>query len=304
MRKVVMITGASRGIGKATALTFARAGFDVAITARTEVEGQLSDHALTTADGQPLPGSLATTMAELAALGVRALAVPMNLLDTTSVDSAAERVLTEFGRVDVLINNAGVSQRSLALDTDFETYQRIMDIDYFAPLRLTQLVLPHMVDRGSGTFVAISSLAGRIGSCMRTGYCSAKFALLGYYEALRAEVDAAYGVKVLTVLPGSVRTAVAANALQGDGSQRGVSDANIDGGMDPDDVARQIVAAIKTGKRDLVIAEGGEMGAYQMRMSDPERLYDGVAREGVRMAAQRAAAGEGQALILDPSRNR
>jgi NAD(P)-dependent dehydrogenase (short-subunit alcohol dehydrogenase family) len=133
---------------------------------------------------------------------------------------------------------------------------------------------------------------------MRTGYCSAKFALLGYYEALRAEVDAAYGVKVLTVLPGSVRTAVDANALQGDGSQRGVSDANIDGGMDPDDVARQIVAAI------LVIAEGGEMGAYQMRMSDPERLYDGVAREGVRMAAQRAAAGEGQALILDPSRNR
>ncbi|MFO1015019.1 MAG: SDR family NAD(P)-dependent oxidoreductase [Caulobacteraceae bacterium] len=281
-QKVAWVTGASSGIGEALVKALVKSGWSVILSGRRV--------------------SALEAVAKTA--GGETMILPFEVTDFAALPGIAETALAWKGRIDLLINNAGVSQRSLALDTDFETYQRIMDIDYFAPLRLTQLVLPHMVDRGSGTFVAISSLAGRIGSCMRTGYCSAKFALLGYYEALRAEVDAAYGVKVLTVLPGSVRTAVAANALQGDGSQRGVSDANIDGGMDPDDVARQIVAAIKTGKRDLVIAEGGEMGAYQMRMSDPERLYDGVAREGVRMAAQRAAAGEGQALILDPSRNR
>lgn len=281
-QRVAWVTGASSGIGEALAKALAAAGWRVILSGR-RVEA---------------------LRAVAKAAGGETVVLPFEVTDFDALPGIAERALAWKGRIDLLINNAGVSQRSLALDTDFATYQRIMDIDYFAPVRLTQLVLPHMVDRGSGTFVAISSLAGRIGSCMRTGYCSAKFALLGYYEALRAEVDAAYGVKVLTVLPGSVRTAVAANALQGDGAARGVSDANIDGGMDPDDVARQIVEAIEAGRRDLVIAEGGELGAYQLRMSDPERLFDGVAREGVRLAAQREAAGAGQALILDPSRNR
>lgn len=282
VQRVAWVTGASSGIGEALAKALVHSGWAVILSGR-RVEALR-------AVGE--------------AAGGETLVLPFEVTDFDALPHIAEQALAWKGRIDLLINNAGVSQRSLALDTDFTTYQRIMDIDYFAPLRLTQLVLPHMVARRSGTFVAISSLAGRIGSCMRTGYCSAKFALLGYYEALRAEVEAAYGVKVLTVLPGSVRTAVAANALQGNGAARGVSDVNIDGGMDPDDVARQIVEAIESGKRDLVIAEGGELGAYQMRMSDPERLFDGVAREGVRLAAQREAAGEGQALILDPSRNR
>ncbi len=281
-QRVAWVTGASSGIGEALAKALTKAGWAVILSGR-RVEA---------------------LQAVAEAAGGETLVLPFEVTDFDALPGIAGQALAWKGRIDLMINNAGVSQRSLALDTDFATYQRIMDIDYFAPLRLTQLVLPHMVARKSGTFVAISSLAGRIGSCMRTGYCSAKFALLGYYEALRAEVEAAYGVKVLTVLPGSVRTAVAANALQGDGAARGVSDANIDGGMDPDDVARQIVEAIEAGRRDLVIAEGGELGAYQLRMSDPERLFDGVAREGVRLAAQREAAGEGQALILDPSRNR
>lgn len=281
-QRVAWVTGASSGIGEALAKALTKAGWAVILSGR-RVEA---------------------LQAVAEAAGGETLVLPFEVTDFDALPGIAGQALAWKGRIDLLINNAGVSQRSLALDTDFATYQRIMDIDYFAPLRLTQLVLPHMVARKSGTFAAISSLAGRIGSCMRTGYCSAKFALLGYYEALRAEVEAAYGVKVLTVLPGSVRTAVAANALQGDGAARGVSDANIDGGMDPDDVARQIVEAIEAGRRDLVIAEGGELGAYQLRMSDPERLFDGVAREGVRLAAQREAAGEGQALILDPSRNR
>ena len=110
-------------------------------------------------------------------------------------------------------------------------------------------------------------------------------------KRLRAEVETAYGVKVLTVLPGSVRTAVAANALLGDGAVRGVSDDNIDNGMDPAEVARLILAALKDGRRDLIVAEGGELNAAKMRVSDPERLWEGLAREGARLAAARTEGG-------------
>ena len=203
----------------------------------------------------------------------------------------AEAVAWRGGGVDMLVNNAGISQRSLALDTGFEVYRALMEADFFAPLRLTQLVLPHMVARRSGRLVAISSLAGRTGSPLRTGYCAAKHALLGYYEALRAEVEAAYGVSVTSVIPGSVRTAIATNALQGDGSVRGVSDTNIDAGMDPAEAARIIVDGIQRNQREIVVAQGAELHAYGLRASDPERLFDYMAREGARLAAARAAAG-------------
>ena len=191
----------------------------------------------------------------------------------------------------MLVNNAGISQRSLALDTGPEVYRALMETDFFAPLRLTQLVVPHMVERRSGRLVAISSLAGRIGSPLRTGYCAAKHALLGYFEALRAECEVAYNVFVTTVLPGSVRTAIATNALQGDGSVRGTSDANIDAGMDPAEVARIIVEGVAQNRREIIIAQGGELFASGLRASDPERLMDMMAQEGARLAAARTAAG-------------
>lgn len=163
MRKVAMITGASRGIGKATALAFARAGFDVAITARTEVEGQRSDHALTTPDGRPLPGSLATTLAELNRFGGRAVAVPMDLLDASSVDAAADHVLSAFGRVDVLINNAvyqGRDINALFLDLDEASLARMCQGYILAPFRLTRRILEPMLKNGGGTVINVSSGAG------------------------------------------------------------------------------------------------------------------------------------------------
>ena len=125
-------------------------------------------------------------------------------------------------------------------------------------------------------------------------------ALLGYFEALRAEVETAYGVKVLSVMPGSVRTAVAANALLGDGEVRGVSDANIDNGMDPAEVTRLILEALGAGRRELIVAEGAELNAATLRLADPERLWDGLAREGARLAAARDAGGSG--FRPDPAR--
>ncbi|WVM91503.1 SDR family NAD(P)-dependent oxidoreductase [Halopseudomonas pachastrellae] len=98
------------------------------------------------------------------------------------------------GRIDLLINNAGVSQRSLALDTSFDVYRQLIDIDYLAPVALTQLLLPRLVEQGSGQLAVVSSVAGKLGAPMRTGYCGAKHAVVGYFEALRAEVEEAYGI--------------------------------------------------------------------------------------------------------------
>ena len=138
---------------------------------------------------------------------------------------------------------------------------------------------------------------------LRTAYAAAKHGLIGYCDALRAEVEAAYGIKVTTILPGSVRTQVAANALQGDGSARGSSDANIDAGMDPAECARRIVDAVATGVRELVVAEGAEAFAAGLRHQDPERLFDLLAAEGARLAAERAKGG-GDGWRPDPARVR
>ena len=105
-----------------------------------------------------------------------------------------------------MINNAGVSQRSLAVDTDFAVYRQLMEIDFLGPLRLTRLVLPHMIARRSGRIAVVSSVAGKVGVPLRTGYCAAKHACVGYFEALRAEVETGYSVGVTVILPGSVKT--------------------------------------------------------------------------------------------------
>ena len=270
-RRVAWVTGASSGIGKALARALSDDGWRVIVSGRRE-------DALR-AVAEALPGE--------------AFVLPFEATDFEVLPAVVDRAMGRLGSIDLLVNNAGVSQRSLALDTDFAVYRELMEVDFFAPLRLTQLVLPAMVERGSGGIIAISSLAGRIGSPLRTGYCAAKHALLGYFEALRAEVEGVYGVKVLTVLPGSVRTAVATNALLGGGEKRGVSDVNIDNGMDPNVVAGLILGALADGRREIVIAEGAELGAATLRVNDPERLWAGLSREGDRLAAARSAGGAG-----------
>jgi len=264
--KNVWITGASSGIGAALAEAFAADGASLILSGRRR-----------------------EALDALAArLGGDHLVLPFETTDRAALPDAVAAAWGWRGGVDILVNNAGVSQRSLAIDTAPEVYETIIDIDLVAPILLTQLNLPLMSARGAGHIVAISSVAGRLGPVLRTAYAAAKHGLIGYCDSLRAEVETAYGIKVTTVLPGSVRTQVAANALQGDGSPRGVSDANIEAGMDPAACARQILAAIAAGTRELVVAEGGEAAAAALRWQDPERLFDLVAAEGKRLAEARA----------------
>jgi short-subunit dehydrogenase len=184
------------------------------------------------------------------------------------------------GAVDCLINNAGISQRSLAVDTAFPVYRRIVDVDLLAPIALTQELLPRMVERGSGRLAFISSIAGKVGVPMRTAYCAAKFGLAGYADAVRAETGH-LGLQVHTIYPGSIRTDVSRNALTADGSRRGQSDSVIDNGIEPDKAAADMLAAMLAGEREIVIAEGREREMGELRRT-PDALLDQV---GAMMAA-------------------
>lgn len=253
--KTAWITGASSGIGEALAKAFIESGGHAVLSGRNVAELQR----VAQATGAP----------------ERCLILPFDTVDYDRLPSKVTEAVAFQGRIDVLVNNAGISQRSPAIDTDLSVYQRIVDVDLLAPIALTQALLAHLVSNGRGQIVMISSVAGKAGIPMRTAYCAAKHGLIGYADALRSEV-AGQGVKVLVVAPGSVRTNVSRNALNADGTVRGTSDAAIDNGIDPDVVASTIWDAVEAGKREIVIAEGMEAGIPVLRAQDPEKLFDMV----------------------------
>ena len=253
--KTAWITGASSGIGEALAKAFLSNGGNAVLSGRNvnELNRVASD------SGAP----------------ERCLTLPFDTMDFGGLSTKVEAATVFKGGIDILVNNAGISQRSLAIDTAFKVYERIVGVDLLAPIALTQALLPHLIARGAGQLVMISSVAGKAGIPLRTAYCAAKHGLVGYADALRSEI-AGQGVKVLVVAPGSVKTNVSRNALNADGSVRGTSDKAIDNGIDPDEVARLIWEAVANGTRELVIAEGMEANIPVLRAQDPEKLFDMV----------------------------
>jgi len=273
--KTVWVTGASSGIGAALAKGLASRGANIILSGRrVEALDKVAK-----------------------SLKAGTLVLPFEATDYDALPAVVAKAEAWKGVVDLLINNAGVSQRSLALDTTFDVYRTLMEVDFFAPLRLTQLVLPAMVARKSGAIAIVSSVAGKVGAPIRTGYCAAKHAVVGYFEALRAEVEIAYGVDVHVILPGSVKTGVSVNSLTGDGTRRGKNDVNIENGMEPDRAADIILDGIAARARDIPVAEGMELMALQLRAQNPEALYGFTAQEGARLAEARA---RGEAV--DPGR--
>ena len=261
--KTVWVTGASSGIGEAMALAFSEHGADIILSGRRR-DALEAVAAACTGDTLVLP------------------------FDTTDFDLLPTMVAQAEGwrgKVDILVNNAGISQRSLAKDTGFEVYRQLMEVDFFAPLRLTQLVLPAMLERGSGHFINISSVAGKVGSVLRSGYCAAKHALVGYSDSLRAE-NAHAGIEVTVVTPGFVRTSVATNALGGDGTVRGRTDDDIEAGISPQETVAEILEAIAAGKREVAVVRGGLVDMLALRAADPERLFDLMAGYGAAMAGR------------------
>jgi short-subunit dehydrogenase len=251
--KTVWITGASSGIGAGLATGFARAGARLVLSGRREA-----------------------ALAEVAGrCQGDAMLLPFEATDLDALPAIVARAEAATGGIDILVNNAGISQRSLALDTDFDVYRRVMEVDFFAPLRLTQLVLPAMVKRGAGAFVNIASVAGKVGSPLRTGYCAAKHALVGYSDALRAET-AQYGISVFVVTPGFVATAIADNALTGDGSVKGHDASDpVNQGISADEAATIIIDAMRADQPEIPVGRAGapEMQLLDAKRANPEQVF-------------------------------
>lgn len=234
--KTIWLTGASSGIGLALARELAPLGCRLILTARRAEVLEQVRASLVNAEQH--------------------LCLPLDLSQPEqSAASAATWLAEQNLNVDVLINNAGVSQRSKVLDTDLSVYRQLMEIDYFAVVALTKLVLPAMVERQQGQIVTVSSVAGKIGTKLRSGYAGAKYGVLGFMDSLRAEVSGS-GVVCTSLLPGFINTPVAHNSLTGDGSALGTADPDNAGGMSAEACARAMVKAIATKQDEVVIGEG------------------------------------------------
>jgi short-subunit dehydrogenase len=250
--KVVWITGASGGIGEALAYRIAREGALLALSARRRQELERVTAALP-------PGTRSTMIAS-------------DVVDFASIPEWLAQVEAELGPVDVLVNNAGISQRSLVRDTSLQTYRLLMEVDFFAPIALTQAVLPSMLERGSGQIVVMSSVAGKFGTPLRSGYAAAKHALHGFFDSLRAEV-AKDGVSVTAIVAGAIRTDESINALTGDGSSYGVMDELQATGIEVARAADMMVKGIVAGEPEVLVAEGTSLQAYQLSRQDPTSVY-------------------------------
>lgn len=204
----------------------------------------------------------------------------LDLLDEASMGEKVKAACAFTGQIDLLINNAGISQRSLAVDTEMDTYRKLFDVDVFGQMALTKAVLPIMIERGCGHIAVTASVAGKIGVPYRTGYCAAKHAVMGYFDALRAEV-VHHGIQVTTITPGYIRTNVALNALNGDGSQYGREDKNIKGGMDVDECAAVIVKGFEKGKPEITVGKGFEMFALIVKRLLPRLAFKLAVKAGV-----------------------
>ena len=221
--KVVWITGASSGIGEHLAYALAEQGARLALSSRNEKELQ---RVANNCRGQ----------ADL-------LLLPLDVADFERIGPVSRQLMDHFGRIDVLINNAGISQRAPVVETTLDVDRKIMDVNFIGTVAVTKSVLPDMLRQGSGQIVAISSVMGKIGTPWRSAYAASKHALHGFFDSLRAEVENE-GVKITIICPGYVKTNVTINALKGDGSQNKVMAETTSKGLHPAHFAQRALRVI------------------------------------------------------------
>lgn len=256
--KTVWITGASSGIGEAVAYRLAQEGARLILTSRTR-------EALESVAGKcKLSG----------APEVRIL--PYDLSDTGNLDNLADTAWQMFGRIDILFNNAGISQRSLTTETDVSVIHKIMDINFMAPVILTKRILPRMIGQGGGNIAVTSSINGLFGFPLRCAYSSSKHALYGFFETVRAEYHDT-GIRVTIVCPGRVRTNISMNAIDANGLPHGKMDSGQAGGISPQKAADKIVNAIYRGKPEVLVG-GKELIMVYIKRLFP-RLCDLLSRK-------------------------
>jgi dehydrogenase/reductase SDR family member 7B len=244
--KVVWITGATSGIGEALCRELAARGATLVLSSRRE--------------------ELLKKVQASCETSEKHLSLPLDVLAPDTFPAAVKTVSDRFGRIDILINCAGIAQRGTALETDMFVDRRLMDLNYFGPVVLTKLVLPAMLARGSGHIVVLSSLIGKLHRPGRCAYAASKHALHGFFDCLRDEIET-QGVAVTVVCPGFIRTNASLNALEGDGRPHNMWDKEIATGMAPEKCARKIANAIARRRREVYVARYERLGLYLERFA-------------------------------------
>ena len=231
--KVVWITGASSGIGEALCYEFAKLECKLVLSARRiqELERVKNN----------CPENLHNIFL-----------LPFDLSDAANINGLAEKVVQHFGKIDILINNGGVSQRAWAKDTSLEVDRLLFETNYFSTIALTKSVLPYMIAQNSGYLVATSSVAGKYGFFLRSSYAATKHALHGFFESLRFEVIA-NNIKVSLICPGKIKTNISLTALTGKGDKFGKMDESTANGVSAEDCAKKIIAGMHREKEEIFI---------------------------------------------------
>ena len=255
--KTVIVTGASSGIGEATAKEFLLQGAKVILVARSESKMQHSFKSFNK-DSYSI--------------------YPFDLTNLNDIDTFVKMLIKKEGPIDILFNNAGVSQFGYFEESDLSVLDKIMDLNFFSVVQFTKSILPHMVAKKSGQIVTNTSVAGLVGSRNRSFYSSAKFALHGFFDSIRSEVIH-HNVHVTLIAPGRVATNVGKNALTASGEPYGRDDRGHRKGLTSLEAAKRILNAIKSKKREAVIAKWNDIAwlAVYIRKFSPS-LYFFLAR--------------------------
>jgi dehydrogenase/reductase SDR family member 7B len=247
VNKVVWITGASSGIGEALAYQFANQGAKLIISSRREHELQRVKKNISN----------------------ECLIIPLDITDDASVAAGVNAAMNYYGKIDVLVNNAGISQRSLVVDTQTTVDTKIMEVNYFGTVNLTKRVLPLMIANGGGQIAVISSIVGKIGFPLRSAYAASKHALHGFFETLQLELKPEDNIFITILCPGRIKTNISRNALIYDGSVYGKMDEGQEKGLTADICAEKILKAIAQKKKEVYIGGVDVLIIYFKRYFPP-----------------------------------
>lgn len=250
--KTIWVTGASSGIGEHLCYALDKAGARLIMSARRQSELERVRLACTHSD--------------------KHLICVLDMQDVDNIKPTAQAILAQVGNIDILINNAGITQRGTVEDLDFNIYRRVFEVNYFAKVALTQALLPHMQKRQSGHIVAISSIAGLVGVAYRSAYSSSKAAIIGFMDALRAEVSG-QGISVTTICPGFVKTNIVDTAKREGTANADADDSMITGGMSVDNAVEKMLSAIAKQTPQINVATGTERFAPYIQRFFPRLMY-------------------------------
>ena len=239
--KIVIVTGASSGIGKATALRFAQKGAHLVLAARSVAK-------------------LNILLEQLTPFGVEVLIVPTDVSKEADCKNLMDKALEKFGRIDVLVNNAGISMRAAFADLELDVLKKVMDVNFWGTVFCTRYAMGSIL-KSKGSIVGVSSIAGYKGLPGRTGYSSSKFAMHGFLESIRIE-NLKKGIHVLIACPGFTASNIRNTALDSNGSVQGETPRDEQKMMQPEEVAKAIVIAVEKRKDRLTLTANGKLTVF------------------------------------------